>query len=514
MAFEAIREKGRGIPLSFRIFLAALLASAIFSALPLRSEPLRKLVLKIAAERTFELRDGWEADFRRMLFGVNAVFERRFGIRFHMGEIDYWAPDGGQKSMGACLNDLMHKIERGKNDIILGFLSQASMSAGIASYYYGNLLLRDLENRNDLRSVFLHELGHVFGAADVNDPSSVMNVDRPGAKFDEFSSQVIQLNAQRTFSGGEFPIPLSLLEQMISLYRRRAAAHPDEVGVLLNLAFLYLEKKDYMKALEVCRGIAISHPERHEVHSLLASIYQNTGEFDQAISSRQLALKLGAETAEKHFNLGLAYMKSGRMDEALAEFRRAVEIHPSDTAARTNLAYVLLVKGEAEQAISESRAALQINGDHPEALCVLAAALLETLKSSGFDSGRETQTVDEAIRDSQKALLLLPNVAEVHNILGAAYCYKGKTSEAEAEFLKALELRPEFVEAHLNIGLLYFQHGRPDQAGFHLKRILEIDSVSGLGFQVIASVFQKLSYRSFSGTGGFQARDVPYLRKK
>ncbi|MDP2926760.1 MAG: hypothetical protein Q8N65_01330, partial [bacterium] len=36
MAFEAIRERDRGIPLCLRIFPVALLASAIFSALPLR----------------------------------------------------------------------------------------------------------------------------------------------------------------------------------------------------------------------------------------------------------------------------------------------------------------------------------------------------------------------------------------------------------------------------------------------------------------------------------------------
>ena len=55
---------------------------------------------------------------------------------------------------------------------------------------------------------------------------------------------------------------------------------------------------------------------------------------------------------------------------------------------------------------------------------------------------------DEAIAAYNKALLIKPDYAEVHNNIGAAFKAQGKPDEAIAAFNKALLIKPDYANAH------------------------------------------------------------------
>ncbi len=90
-----------------------------------------------------------------------------------------------------------------------------------------------------------------------------------------------------------------------------------------------------------------------------------------------------------------------------------------------------------------------------------------------------------------KAIEVNPDLAEANNVLGITYIYQGENEKAEAEFLKALELNPNFVQAHHNLGVLYFNNNLLEKAAIRLKRIIDINFSSGLGFQILEKTFKR-----------------------
>jgi tetratricopeptide (TPR) repeat protein len=70
---------------------------------------------------------------------------------------------------------------------------------------------------------------------------------------------------------------------------------------------------------------------------------------------------------------------------------------------------------------------------------------------------------------------IVPESAEVHNILGLALAEKGQIDEAIPEFGEALRLEPDSAAAHWHLGAALASRGVFDQAAEHLQRAVQLD---------------------------------------
>jgi Flp pilus assembly protein TadD len=366
------------------------------------------------------------------------------------------------------LDDLKNKVDPGEADVLVGVIGPSSPSelpAGTTDYLTGALLIR-LGQPGSAVPLSLHELGHIFGAVDLDEKNTAMNPRDPGSNFDAFSSRVIRLNRNRAFHTQTFPFPDELADQVIAEYEGRAALGRAEPEIPLFLAYLYIQTGDTSSAAKACLDVLRTNSELTEVHNLLGNLYLAQRRSDEAIAEFRRVLESSPEHPVAHFNLGLAFLQTGNEAGATAEFREAVRLNPNCAEAHASLGQQLLKRGDVDAALEHARTALKIFPDFPEGLCVLAEALI--LKGDEI-------LLEEAASSCRKAATLKPRLPEAHSILGVAYGFMEKNVEAEAELLKTLELKPDSLEAHLNLAVLLRKTGREDRAAYHLGRVAEID---------------------------------------
>jgi len=77
---------------------------------------------------------------------------------------------------------------------------------------------------------------------------------------------------------------------------------------------------------------------------------------------------------------------------------------------------------------------------------------------------RQQGRPEDAVASYRKALSLSPDLAMVHNNLGATLKALGRLGEAIPCFLKAIELRPTLAEAHCNLGTVLQDQGKLTEA--------------------------------------------------
>jgi tetratricopeptide (TPR) repeat protein len=484
--------------------------------------------LKIGVDRSASLSGLTRGKVESLLASVNGVFRRRFGLGFLARAYESWDPEKNPRSALCLLNDLRRKVPRGEAEIVIGIVSADRMNGsqcGFASYAHGYIVLKHLEPSVLMRHVLLHELCHVFGAVDLDEPGSVMGMERVGDKFDEFTTRVLLLNRERTFGDEPFVPEDEDLDELILLHERRDRMNPRETGLRFALATLYLMRGRLEEAAAECREILEASPDSLETYNLLGNIYHCQGDLEQAIDSYRRTCELNPELPDVHFNLGLVCSKKGDDASAMIEYQRAIELDPGLAIARANLGSLYLKLGDPDRAIAACRSALRDKPRLPEALCTLGAALVVKSVTSvagapilipdfpegnaGNLAGPESirGLVEEAIACCLEATRLKPGLAEPHNVLGAAYGFLGREQEAEAEFLEALSIRPGFLEAHFNLGVLYFRKKELEKAALQLARILEADpSPSGLAYQILDRAFQLRSVHVWA-TGTVRERN-------
>ena len=99
-------------------------------------------------------------------------------------------------------------------------------------------------------------------------------------------------------------------------------------------------------------------------------------------------------------------------------------------------------------------------------------------KAAGQEQNRDVKAQDQqkAIDNFQKAILLSPTDAGLHNNLGSLYADMGKVPEAQAEFQKAADLNPSGASGYYyNLGVVMVNQGKMDDASTALKKAIDLD---------------------------------------
>ena len=457
----------------FLLFFSATLLPSLNGAgksqpAPPEGEQNRTVTIKVALAEPFGLGIEGKREVRKLKATASDVFSRAFGIEFRIITWETWKVDRSRNTMRSMLDDLKKKVDPGEADVLVGVVGPSDPSelpTGIADYITGVILLR-LGRPGAGVPIAIHELGHIFGAVDLDEKNTAMNPRDPGSKFDAFSARVISLNRNRAFHTQMFPFPAGLIKEVIAEYEGRAALGRSEPEIRLFLAYLYIQTGDTASATRSYLDLLRTNSELTEIHNLLGNLYLAQQKTDEAIAEYRRVLEVSPEHPVARFNLGLAFLQTGNEAGATVEFREAVRLNPNYAEAHASLGQQLLKMGQVDAALDQARTALKIFPEFPKGLCILAAALI--LKD-------DVTLLEEAASSCRKAAALNPGLPEAHSILGVAYGLMGKAAEAEEELLRTVELKPDALEAHLNLAVLFRKTDREDKAAYHLSRVAEID---------------------------------------
>jgi tetratricopeptide (TPR) repeat protein len=487
------------------------------------NQDIRMVQLKIAADEEFRNQSDWQLKAKRLISHSSQKFERNFGIQLRIEKFVFWSSDNTADSMFELLHDLRKKVAPDRCDVVMGLTSQFRgrkqiAFSGIAAYLNSYLLVREMESESSMERMISHEFCHLFGAADLHEKDSIMDEERPGQKFDDFTKSLIFLNKQREFSPYVFPLSKQKIDKALSLYEKRKFLGFDEESVKALLAVFYLEKEDYPSMMEECLDLARQNPDSPEAHNFLGIVLRRTGRIDEAISEYKKAISLQSCFPEVHYNLGIAYMKKGQFPQAVREYEKAINLYPRYSKAYSNLGHVYVETHQAEKAEAACRKALEINPQSAEALSNLGAALIlkgkyseaETVskKALGINPALygphnnlgnvfiNLNRIDDSVKEYQKALEIKDDYPEAHYNLGRAYFMKGMYREAENEFFQAVRLRPDYDKAFCSLAAVHILFGLLDRAVQECRSALDINPNNSVAhFNLAHALYKKGSLK-------------------
>ena len=202
-----------------------------------------------------------------------------------------------------------------------------------------------------------------------------------------------------------------------------------------------------------------------------------------------------AQSAQSYRQRAAEFARSKSWDEAIAAYRKALELSPNDPATHYELAFALRYKGDTRQAVEEFESALRLKPSWADAhyglgatwyeLRNLPAALKELSKAVQLDPSNagahrllarvyaDQNNFSAAETELSRAIVLKPT-AEMHFELGEIEGQLGKLDAAATEFRKALVLDPQLARAHVMLGITLRRQGDHKGALSQFRKAVEI----------------------------------------
>jgi TolB-like protein/Tfp pilus assembly protein PilF len=172
------------------------------------------------------------------------------------------------------------------------------------------------------------------------------------------------------------------------------------------------------------------------------------------------ALELDDSLAEAHASFGLLATLELDFHGALDELKRAVELKPNYATAHHWLALAHLTLAQFDPAISEAKRAIELD---PLSLVINADT------SWIYFSARRYNEAEAQVR---KTLEIDPQFFLAHYYWGEVLQFKGRLTEAIAEFQKAFDLNNDPYSLAM-LGQAYARNGQKDEAQKILDRLNE-----------------------------------------
>lgn len=291
----------------------------------------------------------------------------------------------------------------------------------------------------------------------------------------------------------------------------------------LTSARLYIQQKNFEKAIGVLKKDVQKNPKSDEGWFLLGHTYGEVGNIDSMIIAYNKSLAISSKFEKQigdsenfywanSFNSGVNLFQRANKtadkdsakifyDKSIDAFQTAAKIHPDSADTYKNMAFVYMSSGRNEQAI-EPLQELVNRKKELDGYRYLGEIYytLGTSKSSEFsingdakDSINAADYYNKAIDVLEEGRTIYPGDGELTRILNSSYIATGRIKEAlesakvlvevkpeneiyrynygvillqtndfagaEEQFLKALEINPDYENASYNLGLTYVKWG-------------------------------------------------------
>jgi tetratricopeptide (TPR) repeat protein len=465
--------------------------------LPVRALPpqrVRELSVLVIADEEFRRDPRWKSRVEAVLESASFHLEKVFGLRFAASEFRDWSSSDALRSVEMLAEDLAANFDIETSDIIVAFTGQKNLNTrhnGCSLLKEGVIVLTCAENTAEMVRSLKHETGHLFAAAHIEDPGSLMDIFSRGEEFEARNAELIRLNRERSFHGTRFPLPKENWERTVALWReiarsnalakrreamdvqgmskspgaeaRERARRRDLDDAHLLLAQVYIEQERYPEAVSECQTALRIKPESIEALNFSGIALRRSGRVDEAIEKYLTILGRKPGHSQALYNLGIAYAKKGAIEKAEESYKRAVEARPRFAEALSNLGELYLRLDRDSEAESALRKALAANPVYPLAYTNLAEVEFRR------------REYDKALELVERALAIDPELPGARNMRGKILHKRKDPAGAKEEFRKALLIRPNDEKVYHNLGNCYFDEQNLAEAKRMYARAAEID---------------------------------------
>jgi Flp pilus assembly protein TadD len=270
------------------------------------------------------------------------------------------------------------------------------------------------------------------------------------------------------------------LEDAESLFQRAVRADRRFVGAHMNLAYLYLLKRQPEKTAVELREVLRLDPSNADAADKLARLVcaQASG-LEECVRLVEGERGAGRLTATLALLLGDAYLKKGDVGRAEELYLLVLGASAASAEAQVGMALVSQARGDARSAALYLTRAKESAGDSPELLYRLAVA---ALKAGMYEDAREAL---------ERAARLAPAEPAYRVALGAALLKKSDLFEAERAFREALRLRADEPRAQMYLGYTLLKQKKVTEARELLEKSARGDATSAETFYYLGLAAQE-----------------------
>ncbi len=291
----------------------------------------------------------------------------------------------------------------------------------------------------------------------------------------------------------------------------------------LTSARLYIQQKNFDKAIEVLKKDVANNPKSDEGWFLLGHTYGEVDDIENMVMAYDKSLAISTKFEKEiidsknfywanSFNKGVNLFQRGNntadedsakifYDKSIDAFETAAIIQPDSADTYKNMAFVYMSSGRNELAIEPLQKLVDLKKELDgyrylgEIYYTIGTSKSAEYSISGnaIDSMEAVEYYDKAIFILEEGVAIYPTDGELTRILNSSYIETGRIAEAlesskvlveaepdnetyrynygvillqtndfpaaEEQFLKALEINPDYENAAYNLGLTYVKWG-------------------------------------------------------
>lgn len=266
----------------------------------------------------------------------------------------------------------------------------------------------------------------------------------------------------------------------------------------ITSAKLYIQQKNYDKAIDVLQKEVQKNPKSDQGYYLLGYVYYEKGDFENMLKSFDQSLAI-SKVYEKEirdtkksawvntFNRGVAFFQRAiktenadsaniLFDKSVSDFNAATMIEPDSADAYKNLAFAFMSKGDNEAAIKplQKLIALEKSKDGYKYLGEIYFVMGTNLKNEGKNTEAK-EYFNKSIEILSEGRKIFPGDAEILLYLSNSYIGAERISEAMEQFKAGVESQPENKYYRYNYGVLLLGADKFQEAEVQFKKAIELD---------------------------------------
>jgi putative PEP-CTERM system TPR-repeat lipoprotein len=214
------------------------------------------------------------------------------------------------------------------------------------------------------------------------------------------------------------------------------------------LAKIYLDRKDYDKAVEQMEVLSKFDPQNISIKIQRALMHMQLKQNERAITLLEEILQDSPELDKARFYLGALYLDKGDLDKSIDNFKKIPPASTYYADSQVQVAQLYKQAGRTADAENLLEEAVKQRPDLPEFVAALAVA---------YDSEKK---YDQARDVLEKALPKFPDNSQLRFYLGSVFDRLGKTQDSIASFKSVLEIDPDHVQALNYLAYTYAEIGQ------------------------------------------------------
>ena len=274
----------------------------------------------------------------------------------------------------------------------------------------------------------------------------------------------------------------------------------------LTSAKLYIQQKNWDKAIETLNTETSKNPQSDEGYFLLGTVYSELEDVDKMVESFDKSLAISNKFQKNideykafqwanNFNRGVSLFQRGNKstdkdsskmfyDLAIDAYNKAITLEPDSGETYRNLAFVYLTTGKTEESIGPLKKLVEIEHAEEgyqylgEVYYTLGANLMNNYKfeKNVQDSVKSMEYFNQSILVLEEGISRYPENSEMEVTRTSAYIGAGRIEEAIISSKALVQAEPENKIYRYNYGVLLLNSGKYSEAETQLKEALRIDA--------------------------------------